>query len=119
MDYKKFKIKDGYKNRNVEILNAEMKAIGANIDFGFNGLTLDIDDEKMNTYVYKDEIHFRTKAEMREILLDDLLRPQFNAQYDGPESKAEKAYAKFKKEAVETAQKNLARINEDIEELKE
>ena len=119
LDYDKFKIKDGYKNRNVEILNAEMKAIGANIDFGFSGLTLDIDDEKMNTYTYKDEIHFRTKAEMREILLDDLLRPQFDAQYDGPESKVEKAYAKFKKEAIENAQQNLTRINDEIEELKD
>ena len=39
--------------------------------------------------------------------------------YDGPESKSEKAYAKFKKDAIENAQQNLTRINDEIEELKD
>ena len=119
LNYKKFKIKDGYKNRNVEILNAELKSIGAVIDFGFDGLTLDVDDEHLNTYTYKDEIHFRTKQEMRDILLDDLLKPQFDAQYTGSKSKYDKEYAKFKIEAVKRAQKNLDRIKDDIDEMKD
>lgn len=103
LDFNEFKIKKGYKNRNVEILNAELKSIGAIIDFGFDGMKLDVDDGKMHLYEYGGKAYMRTKSEMRDILLDDLLMPQFHSKYEPGTKKYLKEYETFKADAIEDA----------------
>lgn len=103
LDYEEFKIKKGYKNRNAEILNAELKSIGAHIDFGFDGMRLNVDTGETNLYNYQGSSWLRTKEEMRSILLDDLLLPQFKNAYNGKEKDFDKEYQKFKKEISQEA----------------
>ena len=103
LDYEEFKIKKGYKNRNAEILNAELKSIGAHIDFGFDGMRLNVDTGETNLYNYQGTSWLRTKEEMRSILLDDLLLPQFKNAYNGKEKDFDKEYQKFKKEISQEA----------------
>ena len=96
---KKFKIKRDYMNRNVEILNAQLKSIGLKIDFGFDGLRLDLKEETLHEYSWKGKRYIRSREEMREILLDELLRKNYNKKHrkDGG---SEEGYQKFKQKIV-------------------
>ena len=114
---KKFKIKKGYLNRNVEIFNAELKSLGAYIDFGFNGLTLEVNDEGLYEYNWKGKTYLTTKAEMREKLIDDLLRWNFNRRKHDTKNKKklEEEYQRFKRRALDDA-KGIITVDEDGKE---
>lgn len=108
LDFKKFKIKKGYKNRNVEILNAKLKSIGAKIDFGFNGLKIRPHDNKLHAYQYHGKVYIRTYDEMREFLLDDLLRRNFNKKKrTGSKKELEAKYKRYREKEIAKAQGKL------------
>ena len=102
---KKFEIKEGYLNRNMEIFNAELKSLGAYIDFGFNGIRLDIKDDGIHEYNWRGKTYLATEAEMREILIEELLRWNFNKKKHKTKDKAklEEEYQAFKKRALNDA----------------
>lgn len=77
LNFKKFKIKKGFTNRNVEILNAKFKSLGIKIDFGFDGVKLDIEDGMLHTYHWRGETYVCSRNEMRQILIEDLMRSNF------------------------------------------
>ena len=115
---KKFKIKEGYLNRNVEILNAELKSLGAYIDFGFNGIKLDIKDDAMYEYEWKGKTYLATESEMREILLDKLLRWNFNKKKHKTKNKKklEAEYQAFKQRVLDEA-KGMLTVEIDEEKF--
>lgn len=105
LGFKKFKIKKGYKNRNVEILNAKLKSLGAKIDFGFNGLRFALNDESVKSYSYKGKLYICTETEMREFLLEELLRKNFNKKkLKGTKKELEKKYQRYKRSEISKAQ---------------
>ena len=105
LGFKKFKIKKGYKNRNVEILNAKLKSLGAKIDFGFNGLRFALNDESVKSYSYKGKLYICTETEMREFLLEELLRKNFNKKkLKGTKKELEKKYQRYKHSEISKAQ---------------
>ena len=81
LNQKKFVIKRGFTNRNVEILNAKFKSLGLEIKFPFEGLKLEFDDGKVRQYNFKGKVYLCTRTEMREILFDMMLRRNFNSKY--------------------------------------
>ena len=108
LNFKKFKIKPGFKNRNVEQLNAKLKAIGAKIDFGFDGLRIDFDDGILHPYEYKGVLYVCSEQEMRDICLDDILRPEFEKRkFKGSKKELEKKYQEFKQYQISEARGNL------------
>ena len=102
---KKFEIKEGYLNRNVEIFNAELKSLGAYIDFGFDGIRLNIKDDGVHEYDWKGKTYLATEAQMREILIDELLRWNFNKMKHNTKNKKklEEEYQEFKQRALNDA----------------
>lgn len=115
---KRFEIKEGYLNRNVEILNAELKSLGAYIDFGFNGIRLDIKDDAVYEYTWRGKTYLATEAEMREILIDKLLRWNFNRKKHKTKNKKklEKEYQEFKQRALDDA-RGVLTVDIDEEKL--
>ena len=85
-----------------------MKALGATIDFGFDGLTLQLDDEEMKPFEYRGELYIATESKMREILLEKLMRKNFNkTKHEGTKEEIEEEYQKFKQIELERAQGKL------------
>lgn len=108
LNYKKFKIKPGFRNRNVETLNAKLMSLGIKIDFGFSGLTIDTEDDKIRSFTWKDELYICTRKEMREIILDYTLRYNFNLEkHKGTPKEIEAKYQKYKA-------KQIAKINGEL-----
>ena len=107
LNFKKFKIKPGYKNRNVEQLSAKLKAIGGYIDFGFNGVALEVDDNNIKPFEYKGKLYICTEKEMRDILLDDLLMPEFEKRVKYNKRNKKKLYEEFKQYQISEARGNL------------
>lgn len=105
LNFDKFKIKPGYRNRNVEHLNAKLKSLGAYIDFGFHGLTIDVPDDSLHVFDYKGKIYVDTNEGMREYLLEELMRKNF-AKYriKGTKKEIEKAFQEFKECELRRAQ---------------
>ncbi len=117
LDFKKFKIKPGYRNRNVEILNAKLKSLGAEIYFPFEGTTVQFNDGSVKTFEYKGETFIMTDAEMREYLLEELMRKNFDKlKLKGSKKELEKKYQKFKQLELERA-KGILSITFDDEEF--
>jgi hypothetical protein len=90
LNQKKFVIKRGFNNRNVEILNAKFKSLGLEIKFPFEGLRLDFDDGKVRQFKFKGRVYLCTRTQMREILFDIMLRRNFDSKY--PEYIGKKGY---------------------------
>lgn len=108
INFDHFKIKAGYRNRNVEILNAKLKALGATIDFGFDGLTLQLDDEEMKPFEFQGKLYITTEAKMRETLLEKLMRKNFNkTKHEGTKKEIEEEYQRFKEIELERAKGKL------------
>ena len=78
LNFKKFKLKKRFKNRNVEILAAYFKSSGRELDYGFNGLRIDCYDSKLHDLKYKGALHIGTKKNMREYLLNEKWTKDFN-----------------------------------------
>lgn len=97
---KKFKVKRKFLNRNVEILNAELKSLGLEIKFPFDGERLWVDTGTTNYYNWKGQTYLVTKTKMREIIIEHTLRMNFNQRVNAkkftPEQLEEK-YQKFKR----------------------
>ena len=105
LDFKAFKIKPGFRNRNVEILNAKMKALGAKIDFGFDGIRAKVFDNSVHSYEYKGRIHICTEQEMREFLIEELMRANFNkTKHHGTKKQIEAEYQEFKRIELQKVQ---------------
>jgi hypothetical protein len=105
LDFKSFKIKPGFRNRNVEILNAKMKALGAKIDFGFDGIRAKVFDNSVHSYEYKGRIHICTEQEMREFLIEELMRANFNkTKHHGTKKQIEAEYQEFKRIELQKVQ---------------
>jgi hypothetical protein len=98
---KKFKIKKGFTNRNVEILNAKTKTLGIKFQFPFDGIKIWTDDGALRTWHWRGEVLLMTKTQMRERILDDLFRKNFftgkrKKLMDTDPARAEKEYQAFK-----------------------
>jgi hypothetical protein len=105
LDFHKFDIKPGFRNRNVEQLNAKLKSMGAYIDFGFNGLRIDVPDESLHTFRYRGTTYVDTNEGMREFLLEDLMRRNFDKlKLKGSKKELEKKYQEFKERELRRAQ---------------
>lgn len=102
LNLKSFKIKPGYRNRNVEILNAKLKSMGAKIDFGFSGLTVKVPEKgSLQLYEYRGKKYLTTRTKMREIILDDVLRANFERfRIKASKSVLEKMYQEYKAEVI-------------------
>lgn len=80
LNFKKFKIKRGYKNRNVEVLMAYLKAMGHRINFG-NKPDVFIegpDNGIKQGFYFKGHYYVMTENEFRHFLLDQKLRKMFS-----------------------------------------
>lgn len=116
LNFKGFKIKPGYRNRNVEILNAKLKAIGAEIHYCFDGVRVNTDDGNVHQYKFKDKVYLTTKEEMRNILLDDLMWQNFNKKkHKGTRKQIQKKFEKFKRRELERAKGNVVVTTDDDE----
>ena len=105
LNFEKFKIKKGYKNRNIEILMAYLKSMGYTIDFGNAGMyCLDCsDDSEIKTYTFKDKTYVMTEREMRDFLLDQKLRYDYKRENQfilGTDEEVEKAFQKYKAKKI-------------------
>lgn len=105
LNFEKFKIKKGYKNRNIEILMAYLKSMGYTIDFGNTGMyCLDCsDDSEIKTYTFKDKTYVMTEREMRDFLLDQKLRYDYKRENQfilGTDEEVEKAFQKYKAKKI-------------------
>jgi DNA-directed RNA polymerase beta subunit len=118
LKFKKFKIKRGFTNRNVEILNAKLKSLGLKIDFGFNGLRIRPVTDVLHKYTWKGKVYIRTREEMREILLDELLRKNFFHSKKREEGNPadEKKYQEFKRFEMHKHQKGWRTVKLNDEE---
>jgi hypothetical protein len=104
LNFKKFKIKPGYRNRNVEILNAKLKSLGAEIHFPFEGLTVEFNDGSIKQFDYKGQTFIMTDKEMREYLLEELLRRNFDKlKLKGSKKELEKKYQQYKELEMQRA----------------
>ena len=108
LKFKKFKIKRGFTNRNIEILNAKMKSLGIKIDFGFDGLKIQIPDNAIHEFNWKGKKYITTKENMREILIEELLRKNFNLEkHTGTAEELEKKYQEYKTRELRRAEGKL------------
>lgn len=97
LNFKKFKIKDSFKNRNAEILSAYLKSEGYRINYGFKGIVIPDRSDRINSYMYKKVLHICSREEMREYLLEEKWSKEFNEiAHVGPIDEIEEDYAKFK-----------------------
>ena len=104
LDFEKFDIKRGFRNRNVEQLNAKLKSMGGYIDFGFNGLRIDVPDDSLHTFEYRGNLYVDTNKGMREFLLDDLMRRNFKKlKLKGTKKELEAKYKEFKEKELNRA----------------
>ena len=78
LNFKKFKVKKRFKNRNVEILNAYFKSSGRRLNYGFDGLRMNIFDSDLHSIMYKGDMYLNTYEGMRKHLLDERYRNEFN-----------------------------------------
>ena len=79
LNFKKFKVKKRFKNRNVEILAAYFKASGRKLDYGFNGLRVTGNiDNKVREYNFMGKKYICTREQMREFLLNRKWKKEFN-----------------------------------------
>lgn len=102
--FNKFKIKPGYKNRNVEILNAKLKALGARIYYGFDGITVEVNDDDIKQFDYKGQTYICTEKEMRDFLINELMWNNFNkVKHHGTKKQIKKEFEKFKELELEKA----------------
>lgn len=114
LNFKKFKIKPGYKNRTVEILNAKLKCLGLEIDFGFDGLHIEADDGSINEYNFGGETYYCTRTEMREILLDYILKPNFDKLgLTGSKKEMKKLFKEYKDYMIAKARNYLVISTEE------
>lgn len=115
---KRFKIKRNFLNRNVEILNAELKSLGLEIKFPFDGTRLNVDDGKIHSYEWKGMTHLKTRTEMRNIIIEHTLRLDFNHKVNRnkyTEEEIEKKYQKFKRKVLHRmAGKTVLNIENDF-----
>ena len=96
LNFKKFKVKKRFKNRNVEILNAYFKSSGRRLNYGFDGLRLNIFDDDLHTIMYKGKMYVDTYEGMRKRLLEQRYRKEFNQTlHVGSKEWIESEYKKF------------------------
>ena len=96
LNFKKFKVKKTFKNRNVEILNALFKAAGRRNNYGFDGLRLNIFDTNLHEIKYKGKLYLNTYEGMRDHLLEERYRKAFNSNlHVGSKEWIEDEYQKF------------------------
>lgn len=96
LNFKKFKLKKRFKNRNVEILSAYFKAFGRELDAGFDGLRVDCFDGMLHEFSYKGKKYIKTYKEMREMLLNEKWTKDFNrVLHVGSKSELDKAYKRY------------------------
>lgn len=108
LKFKKFKIKRGFTNRNIEILNAKMKSLGIKIDFGFDGLKINIPDNAIHEYTWKGKKYITTREDMRNRLIDELLRKNFNLEkHKGTVEEIEEKYQQYKTRELRKAEGKL------------
>lgn len=102
LNFKKFKTKKRFKNRNVEILSAYFKSSGRKLDYGFDGLRVQAFEAKPQEFTYKGKKYIMTPEQMREVLLDEKLRREFNRViHVGSTEQIESAYKEFVAEEKE------------------
>jgi hypothetical protein len=117
LNFDKFDIKRGFRNRNVEQLNAKLKSMGAYIDFGFDGLRIDVPDDSLHTFEYKGVTYINTNEGMRELLLEELMRKNFKKlKIKGSPEEVEAKYQAFKQRELEKA-KGILQISIGEEEI--
>lgn len=96
LNFKKFKVKKRFKNRNVEILSAYFKSSGRKLDYGFNGMRLPYYDSKIHEINYKGKKYFTTYEDMRNRLLEERWKKDFNkVLHVGSKEQVEEAYRKY------------------------
>jgi hypothetical protein len=114
LDFDKFKIKPGYRNRLVEILNAKLKSMGGEIYFGFDGLNVEVEDNEIYEFDYKGEVFIMTKQEMREYLLEELMQENFKKlNLKGSKKELAKMYEAFKERELAAAKEGMLTIGFD------
>lgn len=98
LNFKKFKIKKRFKNRNVEILSAYFKSSGRRLNYGFDGLRINAFDSDLHDIMYKGDMYITTYDDMRSRLLDERYRKEFNSTlHVGPSDWIEEEYQKYAK----------------------
>lgn len=119
LNFKKFKIKKRFKNRNVEILSAYFKASGRKLDYGFSGLRISGDfDKRIHQYKFKGRTYLCTREQMREKLLDAKWRKEFNqALHIGTPEYIEKSYQDYvdnEREKIKNFYKTCYKSKKDL-----
>ena len=85
------------------MLFALMLHLGMEIKFPFDGTRLHVDDGSRKAYDWKGKTYILTRTEMRDIIIEDTLRLDFNHKvnrnkYKGKE--LEEKFQKFKKKVL-------------------
>lgn len=111
LNFKKFKIKRGYRNRNAEVLMAYLKAMGYRINFGrkTDMYIEGPDDGIKKDWYFKGHTYIMTEKEFREFLLDQKLRKMFsdknlNLFNECSDKEVEEIYQEYKRDFLETLQ---------------
>ena len=96
LNFKKFKVKKRFKNRNVEILNAYFKSSGRKLNYGFDGLRIPCYDNDLHSIMYKGTMYLDTYEGMRERLLNERWKKGFNTTlHVGPKEWVDAEYKKY------------------------
>ena len=102
------KLKPEFTNRNVEILNALLTCMGRGIEFPGDTLYLDIDDDRIETFLFDNMFTMATPKQMREIILDKYFRPKFEEKLCvGSKEEIEEMYQKYKKHQLMKRDPNI------------
>ena len=108
LNFKKFKIKKRFKNRNVEILNAYFKSEGYRLNFGFDGLRVPCYNNMPKEYRYKGTFFLRSNTSMRNYLLNEKWTHDFNkVLHVGTAKQIKKKYDRFVKAEKSKMEKHL------------
>ena len=98
LNFKRFKVKKRFKNRNVEILSAYFKSSGRRLNYGFDGLRINTFDDNLRWIPYKGKMYLTTYEKMRDKLLEERYRKGFNSTlHVGPKEWIEEKYQEYAK----------------------
>lgn len=96
LNFKGFKIKKEFTNRNVEILLAYLKSMGYAINYGERSKRVRINSDMKKSMKYKGTYYVGTEKDFKHIILTDLYKQKFNeVAHVGPAKWVKKQYDQF------------------------
>ena len=96
LNFKGFKLKKNFTNRNVEILLAYLKSMGYAINYGATPVRIKTKSNTLKTMKFKNRYFIGTEENFEHYVEDTLRKEKFNeVAHVGPKSWVENEYKKF------------------------